>query len=243
MKIWFKQSESLDGFLFVMNDPDPHLRVRIKLQPEEPFQFLFNKMAQEWMKDGLIKNVVIASYEREVERYGGVHLIEAAEELFCANSQSVAHCLRAFGNKAFEFDEIIFHTMSVLCFLQNFHLDQKEAMILLDPGKDHLNALKDYRTYKKQLITLTQELESSRPSHQGITLLKEALNICKDAQEQFYNKSADHISSDALFSIYDSLLHMHCNRLGCGSAAELRGRAYAHHTLKHLQHLSLLWNA
>lgn len=235
------QIKQISRWFFVRyNDPDPHLRVRIKLQPEKNFQALFNEMAQQWMKDSLIKNIVIVSYEREVERYGGIHLINAAEEVFCANTQAIILCLKAFLNKTLEFDEITFHIISVLCFLKNFNLDYQQAMELLCSGKHHQNALKDYRLYKKPLLSLVQELECSRPSHHGINLMKEIFSACKDSQEKFYNKSVEHISSEALFSIYDSLLHMHCNRLGCNNTAELRVRAYAHHTLKHLQHPSLM---
>jgi thiopeptide-type bacteriocin biosynthesis protein len=67
-------------------DPDPHLRVRFDGDPERRLRELRERLAAAgepcW-------RIVLDTYEREVERYGGPRGIELAEQVFAADSDAV----------------------------------------------------------------------------------------------------------------------------------------------------------
>ena len=83
-----------DGRWFFLryNDPDPHIRVRFHGDPTrllgETLPALESALAP-LLDDGVARKLVLDTYERELERYGGDAGIELVEELFWRDSQAV----------------------------------------------------------------------------------------------------------------------------------------------------------
>lgn len=186
-------AEQLDalGWYFVRYaDPESHVRFRVKFP--KPTTVSLEKVTREWMRAGLIKNMVIASYEREVERYGGVEGMADAEEVFFIDTENVLRRLRSKKLIGWE-------ALSIIDFLKNLGLKEEEMLALLNSGDQAL--LKGFREHKKRLVEMAQASNSG----------------------QFSPQSPE---------VYDSLLHMHCNRLGCN---EKRARVWARHILLNIE--------
>ncbi|TDD46280.1 hypothetical protein E1263_36825 [Kribbella antibiotica] len=71
-------------------DPDAHLRLRF--HHGDPA--VLHDWAREMADLGLIRTMVLDEYEPETVRYGGPEVLEAAENLFCADSRAVVDQLQ-----------------------------------------------------------------------------------------------------------------------------------------------------
>ena len=87
---------AVDRWFFLRySDPDPHLRVRLHGDPSRlaaevlpAFRHAFDPEL-----DGKVWGLEVGTYVRELERYGGAEAIEAAEEVFAADSDAVLDIL------------------------------------------------------------------------------------------------------------------------------------------------------
>ena len=84
---------AVDRWFFVRyGDPDWHLRVRFHGQPARLHDEVLPALqaaAAPLLDDGRLWRFQLDTYEREVERYGGIEGIELAERLFHADSEAV----------------------------------------------------------------------------------------------------------------------------------------------------------
>ncbi|MET8543055.1 lantibiotic dehydratase, partial [Kitasatospora sp. NPDC004799] len=77
-------------------DPDPHLRLRWKGDHEALTRHLLPEVARlaaALTDEGLVSRLVVDTYERELERYGGPQGTDASEQAFCADSRAVLRLL------------------------------------------------------------------------------------------------------------------------------------------------------
>lgn len=214
---------SLIGWFFIRYaDPEHHVRLRIKLDSADllpQFFSYFEKEVLSWIEMGLIRQMSIDGYEREIERYKGEEFIDLAERLFFQDSISVVSVLEAKINKIIECQETVLHAASIFSFLSEFRLEFFEMQVILGFDSADKSALKSFRKYRSQLIEMIDQCSSK-----GYCL----------AHEEFL-KAASNLSREDLFDLYNSLVHMHCNRLGCHGEAEISARAYLYNTLKYLK--------
>ncbi|MEV6979405.1 lantibiotic dehydratase, partial [Kitasatospora sp. NPDC093806] len=77
-------------------DPDPHLRLRWKGDHDALTRHLLPEVARlaaRLTEEGLVSRLVIDTYDRELERYGGSEGTDVSEEVFCADSRAVLRLL------------------------------------------------------------------------------------------------------------------------------------------------------
>lgn len=233
----FLENISAPWFFIRYRDPDPHLRVRVFTSNDEErvsIRSNFEKVSKFWMEIGLIRNIVFTSYEREIERYGGVELIEDIEKLFCSDSLSTLHILQAIESKPDIFVTPIIHILSVLYFLKGFHLNNHQILSLLSKNAKNEKLLKGYREYKPVLNTLIPQINDPNTTTAEHAHLREAHLFSKNAKEKFLAK-AQSFSQNQSFEIIDSLLHMHCNRLMGDNQKESKARSLAYKALIDLE--------
>jgi thiopeptide-type bacteriocin biosynthesis protein len=87
-------SGAADAWFFIRYaDPEPHLRVRLHGHPArlhgEVFPDFFARVMGPFVETDRVAKVVIDTYEREVDRYGGALGIGPAERIFWADSEAV----------------------------------------------------------------------------------------------------------------------------------------------------------
>ncbi|MBS0629695.1 MAG: thiopeptide-type bacteriocin biosynthesis protein, partial [Verrucomicrobia bacterium] len=149
-----------------------HLRFRAKVSS--------CNVPKAWMEDGVIQNMEICCYEREIERYGGMEGIVEAEKIFCWDTKRVIKELQSKREGGWE-------ALSVIGFAKSLRIE------IPDVGHKHL--LKGFREHKTRLLKSSIDVDPYPFCNPGIG---------------------------------DSLLHMHCNRLGCD---EMKAYVWARHML------------
>jgi thiopeptide-type bacteriocin biosynthesis protein len=89
---------SVDRWFFIRyRDPDPHLRLRFHGDPARLAAEVLPRLhrwATAACERRTARHLVLDTYEPETARYGGPELIDAAEQLFCADSESVIRQLQ-----------------------------------------------------------------------------------------------------------------------------------------------------
>ena len=88
-----------DRWFFIRYDePHDHLRIRLHGDPERvarDFTPHFHEAMQRCLASGMIWRVQLDTYEREVERYGGLRAMSLSEQVFAADSDAVVEMLEA----------------------------------------------------------------------------------------------------------------------------------------------------
>lgn len=94
-----EQEGVLKNYHFVRySDPDAHLRLRMQATDGRGLALLdriFERLTQE-ARSGAFAGYQVATYEREVDRYGGPDVLEAADQLFTADSRLCLSILAAY---------------------------------------------------------------------------------------------------------------------------------------------------
>lgn len=155
---FFKQQLVVSEWFFIRyRDPESHLRIRFRGKNEQIITQLlpaFHDWALNLLRTKQIKNVVISTYEREVERYGGLELIELAESLFCADSEATIHIIQLMLEKKLTFPAYVIAALSLLDILKEFELpleQQVNHFVFKDSDKSEL---KGFREWKNDLISI-----------------------------------------------------------------------------------------
>jgi thiopeptide-type bacteriocin biosynthesis protein len=90
-------------FFIRYGDPDWHVRLRFYGDPAELTGKLLPHLHEAFApasERGLVWKIMLDTYEREVERYGGDHAIDAAEAIFCADSNCALAILESLEGDA-----------------------------------------------------------------------------------------------------------------------------------------------
>jgi thiopeptide-type bacteriocin biosynthesis protein len=231
----FRQEGILkEWFIVRYQDPDSHLRLRIHSQSFEMISeilFAFEEQFKLWTHLGWIKDVSIAKYERETERYGGSSLIEAAETIFHGDTLSTLFTIHAFLTKQIQCEEVVLHALSIVNFLFNFGLNDDELIFVLNMSIISESELKGFLQIKNVLVTLINALKENSNSEIPEILVMNAASQIRMESIQHFNEIACHLERDQRNLIIESLLHMHCNRLGCLGKEEMQAKIYARQAL------------
>lgn len=89
----------INSFFYIRFIDDDGYHLRLRLQKSNTFDFnlfftSFNEVLSRHRNTGQISNVLMDSYSRETDRYGGVDLMKKSEDLFCYNSIVLIKVLR-----------------------------------------------------------------------------------------------------------------------------------------------------
>jgi lantibiotic biosynthesis protein len=223
-----------EWFIVRYRDPESHLRLRIHSQSFEMISkilFGFEEQFRLWTQLGWIKDISIAKYEREIERYGGPFLIEAAETVFHSDTLSTLFILHAFLTKQIQCEEVVLYALSIVSFLGNFCLDFNKMLCILNMSINSESELAGFRQCKNQLIALINALHQEGNSEiPEIQVMIAASQLRREGVQNFY-ELATHLERDRWDAIIGTLLHMHCNRLGCLGKEETKAKLYARQAL------------
>lgn len=95
-----KKAGVIDKWFFIRYaDPGHHLRVRFHIQSPEASGIIVSRMRKALapeLKSGIVSDLQICTYRREIERYGA-NTIACCEDLFCADSEATVRYLRRNG--------------------------------------------------------------------------------------------------------------------------------------------------
>lgn len=206
-------AESQGGSWFYVRYAEERAHIRLRFyQPQEKLLQIIHNWAKWQIEQQKISDIEIASYERELERYGGPECIELAEEFFHADSQLCAKILHLPDLPfvcAFDIVQMIDHFFDTL----------DEQIAFLKPMEVDNALLAGQRAKLKTFGEFSHDLFSLTPLKQYV----EKIDLL-ESQGKLWNTKK---------GILDSLIHMHCNRLlGIDSTLEKLARVTALYALK-----------
>lgn len=224
-------------FFIRYSDPEPHLRVRVQAEANQ-LSHVFAGMTGQLEKlrlDGLLSQVVIDTYQRETERYGGVQLIRKAEDYFFHDSRTVMKLLhKQYTEKVSMNFEYIGVSLIILT-LRAFGLSMEATAQFLNASNDQKSYRKDFQKDRKMLVRAANDLDNWAEIRQAIDYpdvydeLTALSAWTKEYTEAVIQADRDGILTNSVESIARSIIHMFCNRLMGNNAWEQKVYALARH--------------
>ncbi|MBA3720887.1 MAG: lantibiotic dehydratase [Parachlamydiaceae bacterium] len=237
---FLKQNVITEWFFVRYSDPKPHIRLRFRGNRELILTQLLPALhdwAHNLLQEQSIQEITLASYEREVERYGGEFLIESAESIFHADSLTSHALINSLISKKLTLNEEVIAALSIIDLLKGFGFnpDQKHTIMTSEEDKE---GLKGFREHKSKLLLLGEAIlnDVALENSSEFILLNDAFQKRREAIGSFMTKMSELKQQNNLITpsstIQNSIIHMHCNRfLGRDNKRETKARLYAFHTI------------
>lgn len=216
---YFQENNYISKWFFIRyNDPKPHLRVRVRLNNTNDYDKILNKINEslkEYTESGEISNILIDTYNREIERYGE-NTIEEAEILFCKNSEFTLQCLHYDDEEKiivslFYIDEVLsklnLSVQEKLDWVKDFNAAFKQEFNADKKLNSQLD--KKYREFKPKYVDFLQADEFSEERNFIISNIEESNLVLPNIIEHDKNQSLEM----SLQSFFSSIFHMNINRL------------------------------
>lgn len=186
-------------------DPDHHIRFRLKARAGCETQLLTEAVAQfgALAVDGTVSRLTIATYNREVERYGGIDCIDHAERVFHLDSVSVLGELRA--------GRLARREPFLLSSLADF------AIGMLGGPEPAAAWLRERMGRRPRLSPEWWAIIKSAPD---VRPLRNAADPRATALFRETSAIVERATPAAATTALRALLHMHCNRSGISSVEE-----------------------
>jgi thiopeptide-type bacteriocin biosynthesis protein len=245
------QAGAVPWFFVRYRDPEAHLRVRIMGSPEtlQALQLLVMQEIERLRSRGLVTRVLLDTYEREIERYGGPATMPLCEAIFTVDSAVVRTQRQALSSLAHKLsrpvpiEDLALLGIDTLARGLGLAQDARHALyIQLDEGyfaerigEPHYAAeLKEQankgRARARELLGATKEGGAMARWQQNFI---EALRPYADQLKQTIVAGA---SCRPLSEIAASLVHMHANRWGLDRRQEHRVIATLRRTYDGFRH-------
>jgi thiopeptide-type bacteriocin biosynthesis protein len=217
-----------EWFFVRYSDPDPHLRLRFRGVPERLLSQLvpqFCSWAADLTNDGVCLRFCFDTYDRELERYGGVSGTAAAEALFAADSRAVAELLYLDQQRSLGMDRTTLTVLSIDDLLAGLGLSDADR---LEWYRDrvvsrHESGL-EYRQRKGPLRSLLGDPHklSTELGGEEVAYTFAARRAALESVVQRLGESAERGELGQPRNVlYRSFVHLHCNRLlGSGWTSE-----------------------
>ena len=213
-----KEKYGIQYFFIRYADPKPHVRLRFKGSQTMLYQIM--PLIMEWCsklyKDRIIGDMNLSVYEREIERYGGIDLIDQAERIFFTDSLIVENILnlKRTGQLAIDINKIAI--ISTIMYITNFFDMYDEQLDFVGVNYHSNEFMTDFKKQKNELLEIcgieNNWLELTK-SEEGKLLF----NILSSVNEEIeiYKKKINEKNQNKVFKngIVTSVIHLHCNRL------------------------------
>lgn len=193
-------------------DPKPHIRIRLFGKAEDLFRMYINNIEvfKNLMDSAIISNVQLETYDREVERYGGLELLEIVEELFFIDSKIMQNLIILYRNKELNLELEDISVISNFYYLKCFMESYDEMLIFLESlGINKTSPTSNIKNKNKMYIEILSKNESS-----DLVKIKEFL-VNRDIYIQkvidYFNNH--NFSTIKRLKIIDSIIHLSNNRL------------------------------
>lgn len=216
---FFQKKDYISQWFFIRyNDPKPHLRVRFKLNGTDDYSRILdktNEALQEYIESGEISNIVIDTYNSELERYGE-NTIEEAETLFYKNSEFTLQCLSYDDEEKiiislFYIDEILnklnLTIQEKLDWIKDFNTAFKQEFNADKKLNSQLD--KKYREFKPKYLDFLQSDEFLEERNVVISNIEESNSVIHNILHHNENQSF----GISLQSFFQSIFHMNINRI------------------------------
>jgi thiopeptide-type bacteriocin biosynthesis protein len=209
-----------EWFFVRYSDPDPHVRLRFRGAPEHLVGQLvpqFCSWAADLMTDGLCLRFCFDTYEREVERYGGVEGTVAAEALFAADSRAVSELLYLNQQYLLEMDRRTLAVLSIDDLLAGLGLTEADRLQWYrDQVVSRHETGQEYRQRKATLRSLLGDPRqlSAEPGGEAVAqVLAARRGALAPIAQRLDGLTERGELGQPRSKLYQSFVHLHCNRL------------------------------
>ena len=164
---------TIDKWFFIRyNDPESHLRIRFHnaLQPDFWKEVLdqLNEELNPLIQKGVVSQLVVATYRRELERYG-TGTMSLSEDMFHADSVAVANVLRAIQGGQCEHYRWLYALKNVDTLLNDFaYTTEKKAQIINRLQNMFFHEFNRGRVKSKLKYSLDQKYRAIKREVEGI---------------------------------------------------------------------------
>jgi thiopeptide-type bacteriocin biosynthesis protein len=224
---WAYQAGIIARWFFVRYaDPDPHIRLRFHGSDRELRESLLPKVfswAQNLVREDLCMRFALDTYEREIERYGGVTSIDDAEKLFAYDSEAILSILRLLGRDC-PLRRVEFAVFGLDSLFQTLGCSSSDRLALFQsiaaPREESGAVYRERRATLQALAGSTCDPSVAR----SIDTIRSAVGTHASDLSEIGRHLRDFEQEGQLVrplnSVFRSLAHMHCNRLGLDVAKE-----------------------
>ncbi|WP_426704501.1 thiopeptide-type bacteriocin biosynthesis protein [Staphylococcus shinii] len=188
-------------FVNYLNDSEPYLRIRIKVN-KYYYSEILNYLNHLVNNNYIIKYQIVPYYQ-ETDRYGGKFLISNAEQCFEVDSLIVATFIRNFNKE----DKVLIHfaVTNILNIINLLLDDLNEKILIFESFNLNKKNKKEYRQLKNEIFESYFNSEDILKTY-GMSGYRDAV----------YLKYKERLLSKKTFEkkqIILSIIHMFCNRL------------------------------
>ena len=200
-------------------DPEPHLRLRFAGDPDDLLGGVLPRLcswAQELFADGLCERVAFDTYEREIERYGGLAGMAAAERIFAIDSATVVELLELARRNRIGLDRTALAVLSIDALLADLGLDEARRLALYRRAvSSRHESGPDYRQRQRAIRSLvaTHDADQDDPDRALARLLGARAAGLEGPAQRLRELAAGGELAKPVDDICQSFVHMHCNRL------------------------------
>lgn len=214
-----------------------HVRLRLKPQHHEQYASLLSRLhgwAENLIQKGQMADLSLHTYEKEVERYGGMSCLEAAEAFFCADSACCIHLLQLAEELKGVMPLYGIGALGVMHILHQFYETPLAMESFLQPAQKDAHLLSGFRPFSTKLTEWAIALFfDGKEDH-----LPAQLKNCFSSGDPFLARLKNSIEAPCEINLIESLIHMRCNRLmGIDHEKERKACVIAHATCKKIPHL------
>jgi thiopeptide-type bacteriocin biosynthesis protein len=211
-----------DNWFFIRyQDPDPHIRLRFHGDPEVLTSQLLPALSawsNKLVRDSSCLKVTFDTYDREIERYGGLAGIELAEALFGADSRAAADLIALTQAHTLELERRLLAVLSIDGLLAGLGAS---AQVRLDWYRQRVTQRYQtgqiYRNHSAQLRALlgtpTQALAALPGGAEAAAILAARRATLEPVAARLSELATMQGLTRPLTALYASYSHMHCNRL------------------------------
>ncbi|WP_195837965.1 lantibiotic dehydratase [Tissierella pigra] len=198
-----------------------HLRIRFKFSDEkESIEKIpsLNTWLLDLQEKALINRWVFDAYQREINRYGGIELIDGIERLFNKDSEFIISILNLFDmEKENEIEKA--YIIGLCTMLKGLTENEAEMLVIVDINAYPKVYREEFRRDRKKYMDmveniLTDEIESidHRMIELKASILAREKNL-KELEEKLSKVVSNKKNTNYKSNIILSLMHMYCNRL------------------------------
>lgn len=227
-------------------DAEKHLRLRFFGVPNTLISKLIpliSNWAENLVNKGLLSHMSIDTYEREVERYGGLDTLNICEDIFLYDSMISAKLLYLDRSYMIPFDFEILCVLSIIFILDKLGWNFEQQLNWIDSIVNYKEYKQEFRTYRPTLLKVCDsdnDWENLKSFENGETILKTLL-MGSDILPKFAIITDSELKKNKLYNnvkgIVSSIIHMHCNRmLGTDRTLEKKIMTLTRHTLYNMRY-------
>lgn len=221
--------ELIEKWFFIRyHDPESHIRIRFytkDLSHIARIQSAFYKLMNPFLENGVVQNILIDTYKREVERYGA-KTIHFCEKWFQKDSENILDFLSQIEGEEGEEYRWQYALVAIDQMLDSFGYSMEEKLDLLDRkqkgfGKElgmnknlkvQIDQLfRQYRNPIRQILVLKEPTEDYEVFFDVLKAHKQHIDASIEMLNQFYTTETNYFPLKQ--SIVASFIHMTMNRL------------------------------